>query len=136
MNNPSRSAADPALLQLFLRFAAAGAVGTALHYMVLFALVQSALVGPAKAAMCGAACGAICNYFLNRRFSFRTERSHSDTAPSFFAMVVFGILANGAIVKFALLLGINYLVAQLCATLIILVLNFFICKLWIFNKHR
>lgn len=122
------------MISLFMRFAAAGAVGTLLHYAVMFALVNGGHVAPEWASMAGAACGAACNYFLNRRFSFRSDRSHAQAAPRFLVMVVFSILANGAIVKVLFGLGLNYMVAQLFATIFVLGLNFFICKLWIFTK--
>lgn len=122
------------MTSLFVRFAAAGAVGTLLHYAVMFALVDGMHVAPELASMLGAACGAACNYFLNRRFSFRTNRSHVEAAPRFFVMVIFSILANGAIVKMILVVGQNYVVAQLFATMFVLGLSFFICKLWIFTK--
>lgn len=122
------------MISLFVRFASAGAVGTLLHYAVMFELVSGARVSPEWGAMAGAACGAACNYFLNRRFSFRSDRSHAQAAPRFLVMVLFSILANGLIVKTLSGAGLNYMVAQLFATIFVLGLNFFICKLWIFTK--
>lgn len=119
---------------LFTKFAAVGAIGTLLHYCVLFAFVRLGYLPPELAAMLGAAAGAIANYFLNRRFSFQTDRNHLQAAPLFVALVIFGIFANGAIIKIGTLIGINYMIAQLFATAILLCLNFLICKSWIFTK--
>lgn len=122
------------MMLLFTKFAAVGAIGTLLHYGVLYAFVQSGYLPPELAAMLGAASGAIANYFMNRRFSFNTDRNHMQAAPLFIALVIFGVVANGLIIRIGVLIGINYMIAQLFATAILLGLNFLICKSWIFTK--
>jgi putative flippase GtrA len=121
-------------MNLFFRFAAAGAAGTTVHYIVLILMVTGLAVGPAEAAMMGATCGAISNYFLNQRYSFNRSRSHREAAPRFFLMVATGIILNGGAVHILTLANINYLVAQVIATIGILLFNFFVCKTWIFIK--
>lgn len=120
----------------FVKFATVGALGTALHYAVLILLVSGLSFDPAIGAMAGATCGAAFNYWLNHRFTFRSNRPHREALPRFVLMAVVGILLNGMIVKALTLASVNYLVSQVAATLIILMMNFFLSKLWIFRHDR
>lgn len=111
-----------------------GAIGTALHYAILILLVAVLDCDPAIGAMAGATCGAAFNYWLNHRFTFHSERPHREALPRFFLMAGIGILLNGFIVKVLTMATVNYLASQVGATLIILVMNFFLSKLWIFRQ--
>ena len=64
----------------FLRYAIAGAAGTAVHYLVLIALVQGASVAAVPASTAGAVAGALVNYRLNHRYTFESDRSHATAA--------------------------------------------------------
>lgn len=120
----------------FLRFAAAGVLGTACHYLVLLALSAGAGVAPGPAAACGALVGAAVNYWLNRNFIFRSERRHAEALPRFAAMALFGALLNGLIVGALARLGLHVMAAQVCATLLVLVLNYVMSKKWIFRSQE
>jgi len=120
----------------FLRFVSVGAIGTALHYAILVILVTGLNSDPAIGAMAGATAGAAFNYWLNHRFTFRSERPHKEALPRFLLMAGVGVLLNGAIVKALTLATFNYLLSQVVATLTILILNFFLSKLWIFRQSR
>lgn len=113
-----------------------GAIGTALHYGVLIFIVSVVNSDPAIGAMAGAACGAAFNYSLNYRFTFRSKRPHNEALPRFLLMAGIGVLLNGAIVKVLTMATVNYLVSQVGATLTILILNFFLSKLWIFRQTQ
>lgn len=130
----------PSLIQRantqFLRFAAVGAAGTALHYLVLLLLVEMAGVAPGRAAFAGAVAGACVNYWLNRRFTFQSTRRHRETVPLFVAMAALGAVLNGLIVGQLSAMGMNFLLAQMFATVCILVLNFLMSKKWIFQKNK
>jgi putative flippase GtrA len=120
----------------FLRFAAAGAAGTLLHYLVLVVLVSMLGAAPGPAASAGAVAGACVNYWLNRRYTFQSTRRHSETVPLFIAMAALGAVLNGLIVAKLASVAMNFLLAQLFATMFILGLNFLISKKWIFQKHK
>jgi putative flippase GtrA len=123
-------------MNLFVRFAAAGAVGTGVHYLILIVLVSGMAVNPAWAAMWGALCGAVVNYVLNHHYNFGGSHSHREAAPRFSVMVVLGVALNGTLVHLLSGAGVNYLVSQALATLVILLFNFFVCKTWIFAKNN
>ncbi len=120
----------------FLRFAAAGAVGTACHYLVLLVLSGAAGVPPGRAAACGALVGAIVNYWLSRNLIFRSERRHAEALPRFAAMALVGAVLNGLVVGGLAGLGLHFLLAQVCATLLVLVINYVVSKKWIFPSRK
>lgn len=120
----------------FIKFIVVGSLGTLLHYAVLIVLVSFIGSDPALGAMAGATCGAGVNYCLNYRFTFQSSRSHSEALPRFLFMAGLGILLNGVFVKLFTIMSFNYLLSQIVATLIILFMNFFLSKLWIFKQSR
>ncbi len=81
-------------------------------------------------------CGAAFNYWMNHRYTFRSDRPHKEALPRFVLMAGIGVMLNGAIVKALTMATVNYLVSQVAATLMILILNFFLSKLWIFSQSR
>lgn len=119
-------------LQL-IKFAIVGGTGTALHYLVLIALVALQHMKPGYAAGVGAVVGAIANYLLNRRFTFDTQRPHRETLPLFALMALVGALLNGFLVAQLTGVGVYFLVAQAIATVVILFINFIVSKTWIFR---
>lgn len=120
-------------LPQFLRYGAAGAIGTSAHFAVLGALVHFAGAGAVIASTAGAVAGAIINYALNYRFTFASRREHRIALPRFCAVAGAGIAVN-AIVMAAMLAFIepHYLVAQAVATGVVLVTGFLANRLWTF----
>jgi putative flippase GtrA len=118
----------------FTRFAMAGGAGTACHYLVLVALVSLAGMAPGRAAFAGAIAGACVVYLLNRRYTFAaTSRSHAQALPRFALMAGAGAVLNGVLVGLLSGAGMYFLLAQVLATGVILVINFIVSKLWIFR---
>lgn len=135
----SRTANGMSMLREFAmltRYAAFGAVGTALHYLVLVSLVQGFGTNSAAAAMAGATAGALCNYQLNRHFNFHSTRPHLEALPRFLLMAAAGIVLNGLVVGLLNSAGWHYMLAQLFATALILLLNYLASKSWIFQATR
>lgn len=117
----------------FARYAGAGVIGTAAHYAVLVALVQVAQAGAVAASTAGAIVGAGINYFLNHRFTFASERSHRRALPRFAAIAVAGIVLNALVLAAVLALaGPHYLVAQVIATLAVLLAGYLANRAWTF----
>lgn len=117
----------------FSRYAGAGALGTAAHYATLIMLVQGGVVTPVVGSTLGAIVGALLNYVLNYHYTFRSRRTHAHALPRFAAIAAAGIVLNTAV--FALLLavvGTHYLVAQVVATLAVLVFGYCANRRWTF----
>ena len=120
----------------FARFAGVGAVATAIQYAILVALVQGLGAEPTPASTLGFAVSVVFNYFANRRWTFRSERAHASAAPRFFLVQGVGLGLNGLLVYLgAEVLGVNYLLAQVAATGVVLVWNFFSHLLWSFSER-
>lgn len=117
----------------FACFASAGAVGTAVHYIILLGLVHFLLASPVTASILGALAGAIVNYLLSYHWVFHSRRRHSETLSKFVATGGVGLILNAAIMYVLVTIaGIHYLSAQLAATCIVLFWNFLGNRFWTF----
>ena len=124
------------LARQFARFTGVGAIGTAAHYALLFALTSVA-VDPVAASAAGFVLGALVNYLLNRRYTFASDIAHRTGAPRFFAVATAGLLLNTALMT-ALVsgVGMHYFPAQLAATVCVLIWNFFANRCWTFREVK
>jgi len=118
-----------------LRFAIVGAVATGIQYAILIALVRGAVTGPTLGSSIGFVISAGANYALNYRFTFRSRRSHLPAILKFLALAGAGLLINAGLMRLLTLLGWHYLLAQLCATAVVLMWNFLGNSLWTFNER-
>lgn len=117
-----------------VRFAAVGALATAIHYVLLIGLVETMNVGPVAATVLGSIAGALVAYAGNRRYTFNSGVPHARGLPRFLLVASAGLILNASIM--ALLsgpLGIHYLVAQIVATGVVLLWNFVANRHWTFG---
>ena len=125
------------LLNQFLSFAAAGAVGTALHYLILVALVSSGTAQPVSASAAAFAAGAAVNYLLNYQFTFSSRKRHTETAGKYSIVALSGLLLNSVIMMVGVAaLAWHYLLTQVIATGIVLLWNFTAHRTWTFRERR
>ncbi|WP_322061738.1 GtrA family protein [Paraburkholderia sp. J63] len=130
---------DLRMARRFAVYACVGAIGTGAQYAVLIAMVRSGYASPALSSMAGATIGAIVNYALNRRITFRSHSHPLSTAPKFAMIALLGVLMNGVCMKlFMAIPGLNYLIAQLVTTALVLGLTYLLNSTWTFNEqsHR
>jgi putative flippase GtrA len=120
-------------LTQFLKFAAGGAVGTAVQYAVLVAWVEIAGGPVVPGALAGFCMGALVNYVIARSYVFATARPHGSALPRFALVATAGAVLNTAIVAVLFESGAHYLVAQMAATGIVLVFNFLANRHWTFS---
>jgi putative flippase GtrA len=130
------SAAPPArpMLPQFVRYAGAGVLGTAAHYALLVALVQFAQVAVVAASTAGAVAGAAINYVLNHRYTFASRAAHRRALPRFAVVAACGVALNALVLSgvLAVVGPQNYLVAQVAATLAVLVGGYLANRAWTF----
>lgn len=124
-----------ALIRQLSVYTAAGAAGTAVHYIVLVGLVQVAQTDAVLASSAGFVPGAVINYLLNYRFTFRSTQDHRVAMPRFFALAAVGMGLNSLLMA-ALThgIGFHYLVAQVISTGLVLLANFAGNRLWTFKE--
>lgn len=125
------------LVRKFLSFGLVGLIGTAVHYFVLVVLVEIAKTEPVMAATWGFAAGAVVNYLLNKRYTFRSKKNHLDAAPKFFTVaIITGILNTLIVYAGVTIIGLNYMIVQISATIVVFVLNFIFNNVWTFQQRN
>jgi putative flippase GtrA len=118
----------------FVKFALVGGLATALQYAILVALVELPRWPPVVASSVGFAASALGNYLLNRRFTFRSQRRHSEAAPRFAIVALAGFLINAVVMWVCFdLADLHYLIAQVVATLVALCWTFVANRHWTFG---
>src|SRR5512137_2663147 len=80
----------------FVRYAAAGAIGTVAQYLTLVALVQVAGVNAVLTSTLGMIAGALINYHLNYRYTFRSSQPHREAMRIFFIVAALALAINFA----------------------------------------
>ena len=126
----------PIIIQ-FVRFASAGATGTAVHYAILLGLVHFSLSQPVTASILGSFSGAVINYLLSHHWVFRSNRRHSETFSKFSAISGIGLALNAALMYALITIaGIHYLLSQIAATGIVLLWNFIGNRFWTFADNE
>ena len=117
----------------FLCFAGIGVVATSVQYVILVAGVQLAHAAPVLASTVGFLAAALVNYALNRRYTFRSGKPHVEAVTKFAMVAAIGLALNGMLLGAATqLLGLNYIVAQVLATLVVLIWNYSANAAWTF----
>jgi putative flippase GtrA len=123
------------LPEQFLRFAAVGAVTTAVQYAVLWLGVTTFAAPAALASAAGYALGVVLSYFLNYLVTFRSSRSHVAAAPRYVAVFGIGWCINiGLMALFVHQWGWNIWLAQVLATGLGLIWNFSGSRWWTFRQ--
>ena len=124
---------DAANLFRIVRYGLVGAVGTLAQYAILVAAVSTHVATPVAASMAGAVVGAIINYILNAKYTFQ-HTGHAQALPKFAIIAIAGALMNGGLMKVMIsYIGLNYLAAQVLATLIVLGVTYSANSLWTFR---
>ncbi|MDR3481308.1 MAG: GtrA family protein [Burkholderiaceae bacterium] len=122
----------------FIRFAAVGACGTAVQYIVLQIGTETLGIPAAVASGVGYMCGSVVNYLLNYFFTFESGKSHMEAATKYFSLLGIGFCINtGLMAVFVHQLGWNKWIAQFLTTGIGLIYNFLGSRFWAFKEaHR
>ena len=116
--------------QLML-YGAAGAIGTACHFAVLF--VMAHVVGPVLASTLGAILGCIVNFVLSRQLVFASTASCGRSFPRFVSVAILGIAANAAIIA-AFVDLLPLVLNQALASGTVLLLGYTLNNRWTFNE--
>jgi putative flippase GtrA len=117
------------------RYGLVGAVATAAHYALLWAAVEAGHWPPPLAAGAGAALGAQVAFVGNRGFTFGHRGPWWPAWWRFQATALLGAATSVAVVALGVAMGLHYLLAQMAATALALVLTYAINRRWAFSDH-
>lgn len=117
-------------MQQFIRYGAIGAIATAVHYLLLVWCVERGAWPPWWASGFGAVAGAQVAYLGNRWFTFAHHGAVRASWPRFQATALAGALLGVAVVAFGVWLGLHYVLAQMLATVLGMLLTFSINRNW------
>jgi putative flippase GtrA len=123
------------VFKTFLRFAGAGLVGTIAHYVLMISMVETLHIAPVAASSSGAVLGGFVNYLFNYHFTFQSSKRHLETLPKFALVACSGFVINGIVVYILVNGSLNYIVAQIIATGVVLAWGFVVNYLWTFVDH-
>lgn len=130
----------------FIKFAVIGGAATLLQFLFLGLFVELLDLAPTLASASSYCCSAVFNYLANYYLTFSSNTSHTQTLPKFVVTVAVGMALSTtlfAIFHYVLtnflltntnLLNSAYLIAQLFATLLTLIVNFLMHKFWIYRR--
>jgi putative flippase GtrA len=117
----------------FLRFALVGTAATITTYAILIVGVEGLHINAVAASVTGYLLGIGVNYFLNYRYTFGSDQHHHVVIPKFLAVMMVGMFINAAVMYTGTnWLGFHYMLAQLAAVVIVLMLSFTANRFWAF----
>lgn len=119
------------LIKSFIQYSLVGAIATLTHYAIFLICIYIFLLAPWKGTLVGSTYGAFIAYFLNYRHTFSSQAKHSLVLPKFLMAASVGILVQTIIVAI-FSNHLHYLLAQLMATMVALILTFTINRFWTF----
>ncbi|MDO6384820.1 MULTISPECIES: GtrA family protein [unclassified Uliginosibacterium] len=120
----------------FLRFLLVGGSATALHYLIMAALLATSLCTAATASATGYSLSTFYNYWANARFTFGGSHRHRDSLPRFLLTAAAGLGINQLVLLGLIALGLPVAAAQILATGCVLVWNYVINAIWSFRSRH
>ena len=120
-----------------IRFAVNGLVATAIHYIVLVALVEGANVTPiALATIIAANCGIAASYLGNRNFVMRAEIPHREAITRFLVCYAAVIGVHGALMAlWADWAGLDYNIGFVLFTVVAAGVTYLSNRFYVFRIH-
>ena len=115
------------------RYAGVGVLATAVHYLVLIACVERAHWPAWLGSGVGALAGAQVAYAGNRWYTFAHRGPVLASWLRFHATAGLGALVGMAVVAAGVRLGVHYLLAQVVATLLAMLLTYLVNRAWSFR---
>jgi putative flippase GtrA len=118
------------------KFGAVGASGYAINLAVYTALLRGAGLHYTAAATCSFLVAVTNNYMWNRLWTFHAERGHVGwQGLRFLIVALVAYAANLALLTGFIALGLDEVVAQAIAVVLVTPLNFIGNKLWSFRPR-
>jgi putative flippase GtrA len=130
-----RKARRTSVRDSFRRFLVVGSACTAIQYALLVLMVDGFGWRPVLASGSSYAAAVVVNYELSRRWTFASGPARITTVLRFVLVSAIGLTLNVALFGAALRLGApHYVVAQVFATGVTLLVNFTLYRTWAFRR--
>ena len=113
-------------------YGGAGAIGTAVHFAVLFAALP--LAGPVIASTAGAILGCLVNFALSRDLVFASRAPYRRSLPRFVCVATLGVVVN-ALLMAALAGVLAVVLSQAIASITVLLLGYTLNSRWTFDER-
>lgn len=117
-----------------LRYTLVGALATAVHWLLVAALVEGLHVAPWLASGVGAVVGAQVAFAGNRRITFDHRGAALPAWWRFMGTAALAAVCGMAVVAAGVAIGLHYLLAQAIATALNLIVGFAINRRWTFAR--
>ena len=119
------------------KFAVVGATGYVINLAVYTALLRGAGFHYTAAATCSFVVAVTNNYTWNRLWTFRDQRGHVGwQGLRFLIVALLAYAANLAVLSALIGLGMDKVLSQAIAVIVVTPLNFIGNKLWSFRRAR
>src|SRR5213592_2089908 len=119
------------------KFSAVGATGYVVNLAVYTALLKGAGLHYAVAATCSFLVAVTNNYLWNRLWTFHAQRGHVGwQGLRFLVVALVAYAANLALLSALIVFGVDKVLAQAIAVILVTPLNFIGNKLWSFRVRR
>ena len=122
------------LLRQFVKFFGVGSASAVGHFGVLILLVQVFGMAAVPASAAGALIGAWINYVLNYRYTFRSDKKHSEAVFKFAVVALLGLVLNTLFMWLGVeIFSMHYLLSQVVTTGLVFIWNFVANRCWTFR---
>ena len=124
-----------ALLRQVIAFTGVGVAAAVVHYGLLVGLVELGGWRAVPATLLGYIGGGVVSYWLNRSFTYQSDRPHGEAGWRFGVVAAIGFcITYGVMSVLVEHLALPYFPAQIGTTLIVLFWSFVAHRLWTFGK--
>ena len=118
------------------RYLVSGGTAALVHFAILTALVEWFSTQPLVATSIGFVIGSLVNYMLQYHWTFEADGQHHIILSRYTAVTIMTMSINSALFwTFTEQFQLYYLLAQLIATCMMVVVNFVINKHYTFVSH-
>ena len=116
-----------------IKFIIVGIITTLIHYAVLSVCFERLGISILISTLVAFSFAVLFSYLANYFFTFDSSEQHHKSLPKFCVTVLVGLLINMLVMHFAVTVGeLDYRLAFVIATSLVMVNNFTLSKLWVF----
>ncbi len=118
----------------FIKYGLIGVINTIFGYGIIFILIYFGVVAEISNFL-GYFFGFFLSYYLNKKYNFKSTRSHKEDLPKFIAGMGIAYILNLLTMVIAYrVLGIDVYISQIIAGVVYTLSGYILSKVWIFKE--